>query len=87
MKLVYQYMTIFFTFSLASAHLHLLQVENCDSNSRLVADENDNNKFRLRRVNMKRRANKDNSCDKQANGYYGIKYSILTVQNYVVLNF
>ena len=28
---------------------HPLQVDNCDSNSRLVVDENDNGKFRLER--------------------------------------
>ena len=47
MKLVYQYMTIFITFSPTSNHLHPLQVENCDSNSRLVVDGDDNGKFRL----------------------------------------
>ena len=41
-KLFYQYMAIFFTFSPTSNHLHPLQVENCDSNSRLVVDEDDN---------------------------------------------
>ena len=50
MKLVYQHMAIFFTFSPTSNHLHPLQVENCDSNSRLVADEDDNGKYRLERV-------------------------------------
>ena len=45
------YMTIFFNFSFASNHLHPLQVKNCDSNSRLVVDEDDNGKFRLERVN------------------------------------
>ena len=50
MKLSYQYMTIFFTFPPTSNHLHLLQVENCGSNSRLVVDEDDNEKFRLERV-------------------------------------
>ena len=50
MKLVYQYMVIFFNFSPTSNHLHPLQVENCDSNSRLVVDEDDNGKFRLERV-------------------------------------
>ena len=39
MKLVYQYMAIFFSFSPTSNHLHPLQVENCDSNSQLVVDE------------------------------------------------
>ena len=51
MKLVYQYIAIFFYFSPTSNHLHSLQVENCDSNSRLVVDEGDMiNKFRLERV-------------------------------------
>ena len=36
MKLVYQYMVIFLYFSPTLNHLHPLQVENCDSNSRLV---------------------------------------------------
>ena len=44
-------MVIFFNFPLTSNHFHPLQVENCDSNSRLVVDENDNGKFRLERVN------------------------------------
>ena len=52
MKLVYQYMAIFFIFSLTSIHLHPLQVENCDSNSRLVVDEDDNGKFRIERVKL-----------------------------------
>ena len=39
LKLFYQYMAIFFNFSPTSSHLHPLQVENCDSNSRLVVDE------------------------------------------------
>ena len=30
-----------------SSHLHQLQVENCDSNTRLVVDEDDNGKFGL----------------------------------------
>ena len=34
----------------ASSHLHSLQVENCDSNSRLVVDGDDNGKFSLERV-------------------------------------
>ena len=51
MKLAYQYMVIFFNFSTTSNHLHPLQVENCDSNSRLVVDEDDSGKFRLERVN------------------------------------
>ena len=50
MKLVYQYMAIFFNFSPTSNHLHPLQVENCDSNSRLVVDEDDYGKFKLERV-------------------------------------
>ena len=51
MKLVYQYIAIFFIFSPTLNHLHPLQVENCDSNSRLIVDEDDNGKFRLERVN------------------------------------
>ena len=50
MKLVYQYMAIFFNFSPTSNHLHPIQSGNCDSNSRLVVDEDDNRKFRLQRV-------------------------------------
>ena len=51
MQLVHQYMTIFFNFQTTSNHLHPLQVENCDSNSRLVVDEDDNGKFRPEGVN------------------------------------
>ena len=51
MKLVYQYVAVFFNFSLTSNHFHPLQVENCDSNSRLVVDEDDYGKLRLERVN------------------------------------
>ena len=50
MKLVYQYIEIFFDFYTTSNHLHPLQVENCDSNSRLVVDEDDNGKLRPERV-------------------------------------
>ena len=35
-------MAIFLNFSPTSSHLHPLQVENCNSNSRLVVDEDDN---------------------------------------------
>ena len=53
MKLVYQYMymAIFINFSPTLSPLHPLQVENCDSNSRLVVDEDENGKFRLERGN------------------------------------
>ena len=50
MKLFYQYMAIFFNLSPTSNHLHPLQVENYDSNSRLVVDVDDNGKFRDERV-------------------------------------
>ena len=50
LKLFYQYMTILFIFSPTSSHLHPLQVENCDSNSRLVVEEDDNDKLRLEKV-------------------------------------
>ena len=49
--MVYQYMAIFFNFSPTLTHLHPLQVEYCDSNSRLVVDEDDNGKIRLEKVN------------------------------------
>ena len=45
-------MTILAYLSPSSSHLHPLQVENCDSNSRLVVDEDDNDKFRPERVNI-----------------------------------
>ena len=51
MKLVDQYMVIFYNFSSTSNYLHPLQVENCGSNSRLVVDEDNHGKFRLQRVN------------------------------------
>ena len=52
MKLVYLYVVIFLNFLPTLNHLHPLQVENCDSNSRLVVDEDDNHgRFRLERVN------------------------------------
>ena len=50
MKLVYLYMAIFFNLPPISNHLHPLQVENCDSNLRLVVDGEDYGKFRLERV-------------------------------------
>ena len=53
MKLFYQYMAIFFNWSPTSNHFHPLQVENCNSNSRLVVNEDDNGKFRLERVKFK----------------------------------
>ena len=45
-------MAIFFNFSPTSNHFHPLQVENCDSNSRLVVDEDDNLKPGLKGLNM-----------------------------------
>ena len=54
MKLVYQYTAIFFNFSPTSTHLHSLQVENCDSNSWLVVNEDDTGKFRLERGKPRR---------------------------------
>ena len=43
-------MAIFFNFYTTSNHLHSLQIENCDSNSRLVVDEDDNGRLRFERV-------------------------------------
>ena len=45
-------MAIFINFSRTSNHLHPLQVENCDNNSRLVVDEDDNGIFRIERMNL-----------------------------------
>ena len=53
MKLVYQYMANFCNFFTLN-HLHPLQVENCDSNSWLVVDEDDNGKLMLERVKFSR---------------------------------
>ena len=44
-------MSIFFNFSRTLNYFHLLQDENCDNNSRLAVDENDNCKFGIERVN------------------------------------
>ena len=50
MKLFYLYIAISSNFQPASSHLHPLQVKNCDKNSRLVVDKDDNGKLRLERV-------------------------------------
>ena len=42
--------SIFFHLSPTLSQIHPLQVENCDSNSRLVVDEDDSGKLRLERV-------------------------------------
>ena len=42
---------IFFHLQHTSSHPYPLQGENCDSNSRLVVDGADNDKFRLKRLN------------------------------------
>ena len=44
-------MAIFLNFLPTSNHLHPIQVEDCDSNSRLVVNRGDNGKFRVERVN------------------------------------
>ena len=51
MKLFFEYIVIFFNLSPTSGHLHPLQAENCDSNSRLVVDEDDNVKSGLKEFN------------------------------------
>ena len=51
MKLFYEYMVVFFNLSPTSSHLNPLQVENCDSNSRLVVDEDDNDNSGLKGLN------------------------------------
>ena len=52
MKLVYQQVVIIFKFLTTSSHFFPLQVENCDSNSRLVVDEDDYVDFRLEKVKV-----------------------------------
>ena len=51
MKLFFEYIVIFFNLSPTSSHLHPLKAENCDSNSRLVVDEDDNVKSGLKGLN------------------------------------
>ena len=48
MKLLYQFIAFFVNLSPTSNHFHPLQVENCDSNSRLVVDKDDNVKSGLK---------------------------------------
>ena len=50
MKLFFQYLAIFFNVSYTASHLHPIQVENYDSNSQFLVDEDDTGKFRLERV-------------------------------------
>ena len=64
MKLVHQYMIFFFNFSPTSNHLHPLQVENCDSNSRLVVDEDDNVKSGLKGLRESELVNSSNVLKK-----------------------
>ena len=42
---------MFFHLSPTVSHLHSVQAENCDSNSRLVLNQDDHGIFRLKRVN------------------------------------
>ena len=52
-----------FQLPFASCHLHLLHVENCDSNSRLLVDEADDGKFSLKRVNPCAACSKTNTMN------------------------
>ena len=54
MKLVDHYMSIFINFAPTLSHLHPLQIENCDTNSRFVVDEDDNFKTRLEMAKQQR---------------------------------
>ena len=47
MKPFYQHSQILFDLSFISSHLHPIQVENCDSNSPLVVDKENNGKLRV----------------------------------------
>ena len=76
MKLIYQYMAIFLNFLTTSSPLYPLQVENCDSNSRLVVDEDDNGEVRLERVNKL-----SNIALETTNDLYNIPHQEITMLN------
>ena len=82
-KLSYQYMANLFNFSSTSNHLHPLQVENCDSNSRLVVGEDDKCKVRIERVNSYSPSppggNSQSRSSKIDLEYYRIPSSVLTL--------
>ena len=78
MTLAYQYMAVFFNFSPTSSHLHPLQVENCDSNSQLVVDEDDNGKFRLEWVKHYMLMTNDGTNQKKDLGSFKLIYYIFT---------
>ena len=82
MELVYQYIA-FFTFSLTSNHLHPLQVENYDSNSRLVVGEDDTGKFRLERVNDGCQNVVHNVVTVNVNAFEPIAYSPLLLDHWL----
>ena len=66
MKLFCQYMTIFYNF-------HSLKViENCDSNTRLVVNEDDNGKFRPERVNVRLCLSKNQNKCNRTKSYTGL---------------
>ena len=77
MKVVCQYMAIFFNFLTTSYHLHRLQVENCESNSRIVVDEDDNGKFRPDRVNIYyTEATKNTPCSRRSQHQVGFDKAV-----------
>ena len=83
MNLIYQNISFFFIFLPTSNHLHPLQVENCDSNSRLVVDEDDNGKFRLERV---KRNNERRSADSIRHGLLHFMDNTLELRYNVSIN-
>ena len=80
MKLIDQYMEIFFNLSPTSDHLHPLQ-EKCDSNSRLVVDDDDNGKFRLERVKIHLNKNVITICSLQLNLTHTNIYIFIVIDN------
>ena len=66
--MVYQFMSIFFNFTTTSSYFHPLQVENCDSNSRLVVDEDDNVKSGLKGLREDEWLYRYRACLKIENG-------------------
>ena len=66
-------MAIFLHFSPTSSHLHPLQVESCDSNSRIVVDEDDNGKLRLKRV----KALKYYDINQETKGFFSLIFVLI----------
>ena len=60
-----------------SCHLHPLQVENCDTKSRLVLDEDHNGKFRLERLSTNYKKNTSSSLHQDSDDAWEVKQAVL----------